>query len=77
MVVNPKLKKNEFCPAPAGAAPSCSGYAPWILKQGGLESYGQRLISFNGETKIFFHGFMKIIRFFFIFILNIEILIQF
>ena len=31
---------------------SCSGYPPWILKQGGLESSGQRLISSNGKNKI-------------------------
>ena len=64
-----KTRKKEFCPAPAAAFPSCSGYAPWILKQVRLESYGQRLISFNGETKIFFHGLMKKIIYIYLFLI--------
>ena len=32
-------------------APSHLCYPPWILKLGGLESSGQRLISWNGKTK--------------------------
>ena len=31
---------------------SRSGYPPWILKRGGLENSGRRLISSNGKTKI-------------------------
>ena len=31
--------------------PSRSDYPPWILKQAGLESFGQRLISFIGKTE--------------------------
>ena len=30
------------------------GYPPWILKQGGLDSSGQRLISSIGKTERFF-----------------------
>ena len=39
--------KDFICPSP----PSGSGYPPRILKQAGLESSGQRLISSIGETK--------------------------
>ena len=43
------IRKKESCPAPA--AVSRSGYPPWILKRGGLESSGQKLISSFGKTK--------------------------
>ena len=42
----------ESCPATTPPGPSHSGYPPWILKWGGLESYGQRIISLNGKIKI-------------------------
>ena len=39
-------------PTAPAAAVSRSGYPTWILKQDGLESSGQRLISSIGKTKI-------------------------
>ena len=39
--------KDLSCPSPA----SGSGDPPWILKLGGLEGSGQRLISIIGKTK--------------------------
>ena len=36
---------------PSSVCPSRSGYPPWNLKRGGLESSGQRLISSIGKTK--------------------------
>ena len=49
------IRYKESCPALAAAAAaspvSRSGDPTWILKQGGLESCGQRLISSIGKTK--------------------------
>ena len=36
-----KIRKEESCPATTTATVSRSGYPPWILKRGGLESSGQ------------------------------------
>ena len=46
------IRKGKYCPATAAAAAalSRSGYSPSILKWGGLESPGQRLISSSGKT---------------------------
>ena len=47
-----KIGNMESCPSPAVyVCMSCSGYPPWILKRGGLESSGRILISSNGKTK--------------------------
>ena len=40
-----RLATTPAAAAAAAAAPSRSGDPPWILKRGGLESSGQRLIS--------------------------------
>ena len=45
------MRKKDTCPASA-AAPSRSGYPPWILKGAGQESSGQRLTSSNCKTMI-------------------------
>ena len=37
------IRKGKCRPATTPTTPSRSGYPPWILKQGGLESSGQRL----------------------------------
>ena len=44
---------------------SRSRYPPWILKRGGLESSGKRLITLNSNTKIraFFSQQLKIFSF--------------
>ena len=51
--VNPSyIRKEKYRPATTPAAPmSRSGYPPWILKRGGVESSGRRLISSIGKTK--------------------------
>ena len=50
------IRKEKYRPATTSTSttpttPSHSGYPPWILKQGGLDSFGQRLISSIGKTK--------------------------
>ena len=56
------IRKGKYCPATitADAAASRSYYPPppWILKWGGLESSGERLMSLNGKAKrvIFLHS---------------------
>ena len=47
------IRKEKYRPA---TALTYSGYPTSILKQGGLESFGQRLISSIGKTKIIFVG---------------------
>ena len=47
------IRKGQYTPAPTTPIPlSRSGEIPLILKLGGLESSGQRLISSNSKTKI-------------------------
>ena len=47
------IRKAKYRSANTTAAPavSRSGYPPRILKQGGLESSGQRLITSTGKNK--------------------------
>ena len=57
------IRKGKYRPAtttPATAV-SRSGYPPWILKRGGLESSGRRLISSIGKIKglVFFFSFFQ------------------
>ena len=49
----PRIENRHFFLAPTTttAAVSRSGYPPWILKQGELESSGRILISSNGKTQ--------------------------
>ena len=44
------IRHNDFRP-PSFRPPSRSRYPPWILKRGGLESSGRRLISLTSKTK--------------------------
>ena len=44
------IRHKGLCPLPSSVRLRLS--SPWILKRGGLESSGQRLISLNGKTRI-------------------------
>ena len=44
------VRKEKCCPAPAPVYVKLR-QPPWIMKRGGLESFGKRLISLNSKSK--------------------------